>query len=355
LSNLFGDRLRVMTFGESHGPAVGCVIDGCPAGLPLARRHFAAMLSRDVPLPAIGTPRVEPNLPHLLSGVADGKTLGTPIAIVIDNEDVCSRPYDAQRNIPRPGHGELTWLARYGHIEWRGGGRASGRECVARLAAAVIARRLLSTCRVRVHARVQAMAGIPTPDGYGLQHAIERVRNLARQGETSGGVVRLRAHGLPPGLGAPVFDKLGARLAHALLGIGGVRGIEFGNGREVATLTGSQNNDPLVVRDGEVVPASNRSGGLMAGLTTGLPIDVTLWVKPTPSHAVPQASVDLESLTPVDLTLEGRFDLNITPRVAVVAEAMAALVLADELLASGHIHPTRLDLPAPAVARESRG
>jgi len=355
VSNLFGERLKVMTFGESHGPAVGCVVDGCPAGLPLARRHLERMLSRDVPLPSIGTPRFEPNVPRILSGLSDGHTLGTPIAIVIANEDVCSTPYEAQRNIPRPGHGELTWLARFGQIEWRGGGRASGRECVARLAAAAIARRLLSTCRVRVRGRVQAMAGIPTPDARGLEVALGRVRALAKLGETSGGVVRLRAYGLPAGLGAPVFDKLGARLAHALLGIGGVRGIEFGNGREVATLTGAQNNDALVVRDGHVVPASNRSGGLMGGITTGMPLDVTLWVKPTPSTRAPQASVDLESLTPVDLTVEGRFDLNITPRVAVVAEAMACLVLADELLASGHIHPTRLDLPAPAVAREWRG
>ncbi|MFQ5844782.1 MAG: chorismate synthase, partial [Planctomycetota bacterium] len=285
----------------------------------------------------------EPNRPRILSGVLEGRTLGSPIAIVIANEDVDSRSYERRGHVPRPGHAEQTYLARYGEIDWRGGGRASGRECIARLAAGAIARRLLATKRVHVRARVEAMAGIPAGPRRTLQRAVKRVLELAAGGESSGGEVRLRACGLPPGLGAPVFDKLSARLGHALLGIGGVKAIEFGNGRVAASLTGSRNNDPIVIRNGHVVPDSNRAGGLQGGLSTGLPLDVRIWVKPTPSVPRQQRSVDLARHEPVELRVLGRFDLNITPRVAVVAEAMTRLVLADALLEAGHLHPTRLE------------
>ena len=349
MGNTFGERLRITTFGESHGPAVGCVVDGCPAGLLLRARHIATALARDVPIPAIGTTRREPNRPRILSGVFRGRTLGTPIAIVIANEDVESQPYEGRRDTPRPGHAELTYLARYGEIDWRGGGRASGRECVARVAAGAIARRLLATKRVHVRARVETLAGIDTRSADGMRRAVERVLELAATGETTGGMVRLAAQGLPAGLGGPVFDKLTARLGHALLGIGGVKAIDIGNGRAAATMTGSINNDAIEIRNGEVVPASNRSGGVQGGLTTGLPLDLSLWVKPTPSVPREQKSVNLATGEPVELSVEGRFDLNITPRVAVVAEAMACLVLADALLEAGHLHPTRLPETADAV------
>ncbi|MHC4548717.1 MAG: chorismate synthase [Planctomycetota bacterium] len=342
MGNVFGERLRVVTFGESHGPAVGCVVDGCPAGLPLRDDHIGAALTRDVPIPAIGTTRSEPNRPQILSGVLNGRTLGTPIAIVIPNEDVDSRSYEGRGNVPRPGHAELTYLARYGRIDWRGGGRASGRECIARVAAGAIARRLLASRRIHVRARVEEMAGVEALPRPNLRRAVQRVLELAASGETTGGVVRVRARGLPAGLGAPVFDKLSARLGHALLGIGGVKALEIGNGRDAACLTGSRNNDPIIVRDREVVPASNRAGGVQGGLSTGLPLEIRIWVKPTPSVPRKQKSVDLATGKEVELRVEGRFDLNITPRVAVVAEAMACLVVADALLEAGHLHPTRL-------------
>lgn len=349
MGNTFGERLRVTTFGESHGPAVGCVVDGCPAGLALTARHIAAALALDVPIPSIGTPRREPNRPRILSGVVRGRTLGTPIAIVIANEDVDSQHYEGRRDMPRPGHAELTYLARYGEIDWRGGGRASGRECIARVAAGAIARRLLATKRIHVRARVEAMAGISTQSPEGLSRAVERVREVASTGETTGGMVRLGARGLPAGLGDPVFDKLTARLGHALLGIGGVKAIDVGNGRAAAALTGSLNNDAIEIRNGEVVPASNRSGGVLGGLTTGLPLDLCLWVKPTPSVAREQRTVNLATGEPVELRVQGRFDLNITPRVAVVAKAMMCLVLADALIEAGHLHPTRLPETTDAV------
>jgi chorismate synthase len=344
MSNLFGERLRVMTFGESHGPAVGCVIDGCPAGLPLRPADIAAMLARDVPIAAIGTTRQEPNRAKIISGVADGLTLGTPIAIVIPNEDVQSAGYERRRHIPRPGHAELTYLERYGHIDWRGGGRASGRECVARLAAAAIARRLLATQRVSVRARVTEMAGVTVANRDDLRHAVDRVIEAGERGDSTGGAINIRARGLDAGLGAPVFRKLSAVLGQALFSIGGVKAVDIGNGREAAALTGSRNNDPVAMRDGSPRPQTNRSGGLLGGITTGEPLEIAVWVKPTPSVAVAQRTVELRSGRPVWLAVDGRFDLNITPRVAVVAEAMVSLVLADALLEAGCIHPTRLEV-----------
>ncbi|MHC4957711.1 MAG: chorismate synthase [Planctomycetota bacterium] len=345
MSNVFGERLRVVTFGESHGPAVGCVVDGCPAGLPLRDRDFAAMLARDVPISAIGTPRKEPNRARIISGVADGRTLGTPIAIVIPNEDVESEGYERRRDIPRPGHAELTYLKRYGHIDWRGGGRASGRECIARLAAAVIAKRLLATRRVSVSTHVTEMAGVAVAGPGDLERAVERVLEAGARGDSTGGAFHVRARGLDAGLGAPVFRKLSAVLGQALFSIGGVKAIDIGNGRAAASMTGSRNNDPLTMRNGRARPGSNRSGGLLGGITTGEPLEVAVWVKPTPSVAIAQRSVELRSGRPVSLAVDGRFDLNITPRVAVVAEAMVSLVLADALIEAGCIHPTRLEVP----------
>ena len=354
MGNLIGDRLRVMTFGESHGRAMGCVVDGCPAGLPLRLRHILRALARDVPIPSVGTTRREPNRARILSGVAEGRTLGTPIAIVIPNVDVDSRPYRRRGSVPRPGHAELTHMARHGHIDWRGGGRASGRECVARLAAGEIARRLLATRRVRVRSHVVAMAGTEARAGQDLDPLVQQVLAHGAEGESTGGVVRLRALGLPAGIGAPVFDKLHASLGRALLGIGGVKALDVGIGRAVAGLTGSENNDPIVVREGAPLPETNRAGGVLGGITTGLPLEVTLWVKPTPSIPNPQSSVDLETGMPVELRVRGRFDLNITPRVAVVAEAMACLVLADAMIEAGFIHPTRL-LEREALLRRGSG
>ncbi len=342
MSNIFGERFRVMTFGESHGPVVGCVIDGCPAGLPLRTKDLTAALARDVPIPEIGTRRIEPNRAQILSGVAEGRTLGTPIAIVIPNEDVDSASYERRRHIPRPGHAELTYVARFGHIDWRGGGRASGRECIARLAAATIARRLLSTRRVRVKASVAEMAGVPVRNDEDLQRAVNRVLEKGANGDSTGGAIHIRARGLDAGLGSPVFRKLTAVLGQALFSIGGVKAVEIGNGRAASTLTGSNNNDPIALTNGRAKTLSNRAGGMLGGITTGEPLEIVVWVKPTPSVSVVQQSVHLLTGDPVSLAVDGRFDLNVTPRVAVVAEAMVCLVLADALLEAGSIHPTRL-------------
>ena len=195
MSNTFGERFRVTTFGEAHGPAVGAVIDGCPAGLPLTVADLEPDLARDVPEEVIGTSRREPNRPEILSGVFEGLTLGTPILILIRNEDVCSRDYLARRNTPRPGHADLTWRHRYGHVDPRGGGRASGRECIARVAAGAVARRLLGTLGITVSSRILELGGVAIQSKEDLEGACEEVHRIGLLGDSTGGVVRVTAEG----------------------------------------------------------------------------------------------------------------------------------------------------------------
>jgi chorismate synthase len=342
MSNTFGDRFRVTTFGEAHGPAVGAVIDGCPAGLPLDVSTLAPDLARDVPDRVIGTAREEPNDPEILSGIYEGRTLGTPILILIRNEDVCSAEYQARAGTPRPGHADLTWHERYGHVDPRGGGRASGRECIARVAAGAVARALVRTVGVTVTSTVLELGGVRIDTDEDLTRAREEVLRVGRTGNSTGGKVQVTADGLPAGVGDPVFGKLTARLGSALLSIGGVKAVEFGAGWEHARLTGLQSNDPLTVSEGRVRPLTNRAGGTLGGISTGVPIVATLAVKPTPSIPTEQDSVNLATGEPARVSGLGRFDLNFAPRVAVVAEAMFALVLVDALLKSGHLHPTRV-------------
>ncbi len=341
MSNTFGERFRVTTFGEAHGPAVGAVIDGCPAGLPLTVADLKPDLLRDVPEESIGTSRREPNHAEILSGVFEGRTLGTPILILIRNEDVCSRDYLARRNTPRPGHADLTWRHRYGHTDPRGGGRASGRECIARVAAGAVARRLLGTLGATVSSRILELGGMAIHSEDDFREACEEVRRIGLLGDSTGGVVRVTAEGLPVGLGSPVFGKLPARLGGALLSIGGVKSLEFGEGCAHARLKGSESNDPLAPEGDGVRPATNRAGGTLGGITTGLPVVVTLAVKPTPSVRVEQDTVNLETGESVRVSSVGRFDMNFAPRVAVIGEAMTCLVLVDALLEAGVLHPTR--------------
>ena len=341
MSNTFGSRFRVTTFGEAHGPAVGAVIDGCPAGLPLSAEDLAPDLARDVPDEAIGTSRREPNQPEILSGIYEGLTIGTPILILIRNEDVCSRGYLERRDTPRPGHADLTFRQKYGHVDPRGGGRASGRECIARIAAGAVARKLLGRLGAAISSEILELGGIEIRSEEDLDRAREQVRQIGQDGDSTGGIVRVTAAGVPAGLGSPVFGKLPACLGAALLSIGGVKSIEIGDGRRHARMRGSESNDPLVCDGGVVHPETNRAGGTLGGITTGLPLVATLAVKPTPTIRREQDSVDLATDEPVKLCGVGRFDLNFAPRVAVIAEAMTALVLVDACIEAGHLHPCR--------------
>lgn len=351
MSNSFGHLFRVVTFGESHGPALGAVIDGCPAGVPLDESHLAAELLRSRPAEAVSTGRREPNRAQILSGVLEGRTLGTPIAIVIPNTAARTDGYAERTGLPRPGHAELTWHARFGCLDWRGGGRASGREAVARLAAGAVARQILGPCGLEIASRVTELAGLPVACEADHAAAMARAVEIAATGDTSGGVFELVVRGAPAGLGAPVFAKLKAELPGALLSIGGVTYVSVGDGLAAPRATGSTWNDAIVAQGGEPGCETNRCGGLLGGISTGGDLRVTVGVKPPPSVQLPQRTVDLATGEAREVISRGRFDTNLTARVAVVAEAMAALVLVDHLLLAGHVHPTRFELSSLVANR----
>jgi len=343
MANSFGTIFRVTTWGESHGPALGAVIDGCPANLPLTREDIQRQLQRDVPDKELGTTRVEKNRFEILSGVFEGKTLGTPISIVIWNNDPIPLSYEASRNTLRPGHADLTYFSRYKHTDWRGGSRASGRECVARLAAGAVARKLAETVGIDFRGKIVALAGIAVQTQKDLERARQRAIEIGKSGDSTGGIVEIRISGVPAGIGSPVFGKLQADLGHAFLTIGGVKGIESGSGFAAADSTGSQNNDPIGYnKKKEVVLVSNNCGGVLGGISTGGDLVFRLGVKPTPTIAVSQKTVNIASRKSVDMKYHGRFDVNFTPRVIPIAEAMAACVIVDHLLMSGKIPPSHL-------------
>ncbi len=352
MGNIFGRRFRIATWGESHGPALGAVIDGCPAGLALDPGVIRADLDRDVPVEAIGTTRREPNRVEILSGLFEGRTIGTPISLLVRNEQVRSDSYHSRQHTPRPGHGDLTYRQRWGHVDWRGGSRASGRECIARVAAGAVARALLAGCGVTVVSSLIELAGLPADSDDGLTAAVERAREIKAAGGSSGGMAQVEISGLPAGFGAPVFHKLEAELSAAIMGIGGVRSFAIGQGYEAHRATGPAFNDPIVMVDGVPASPSNRAGGVAAGISTGDPLRFRFAVKPTPSVTQPQRTVDLVSGAAVEVSVDGHFDANFTPRVAVVAEAMACLVLVDHLLEGGGLHPTRFERSELVLARK---
>lgn len=340
MGNSFGTIFRVTTWGESHGPALGAVIDGCPANLSIANEDIAAQLARDVPDKVLGTPRGEKNRFQVLSGVFEGRTLGTPISIVIWNNDPNPSSYSSNRDTLRPGHADFTYFARYRHTDWRGGSRASGRECVARLAAGAIARQLTATVGVSFSGRLLELAGVAVTNKKTAGLAQKEALRLGRQGETTGGIVEVVIHGLPPGIGGPVFNKLQADLGQAFLSIGGVKGLENGQGFEAARQTGSSHNDPFFLDPkGRIVSPTNHCGGILGGISTGADVVFRLAVKPTPTIAKPQHTVNVATNQEISMEYQGRFDKNFAPRVIPIAEAMAACVVADHLLLSGVINP----------------
>lgn len=341
--NTFGRLFRVTTFGESHGRALGAVIDGCPPGIPLSEEDIQVELERRRPGKHLGeSPRREPDRVEILSGVFEGRTLGTPIALVIYNRDARSSAYEPLREVFRPGHGDCTYFWKYGLRDWRGGGRSSGRETVARVAAGAVARKVLSRYGIEVRAYTVALGGVwarrrdlseiernhlfcPDPEAY--REMCRRIEEARREGDSLGGVVEVLATGVPPGLGEPVFDKLDADLAKALMSIGAVKGVEIGAGFAAAEKKGSENNDPITP-EGFL---SNNAGGVLAGISSGQEIVCRVAVKPIPSIAKEQETVN-ERGEPVRIRVGGRHDASAIPRIVPVCEAMVRLVLADHLL-----------------------
>lgn len=356
--NSFGRLLRLTTFGESHGAAIGGIIDGCPAGIPISEAVIQAELDKRRPgSGSASTKRKESDRVQLLSGTFDNLTTGTPIGFLIKNEDQHSSDYEALADVFRPGHADWTYFRKYNHIrDYRGGGRASGRETACRVVGGSIAREILRTfCQAEILAGCVELGGIAIPEeDINLEQAhatplfaaspkvvplweneIARVRS---EGDTLGGIVRIIAKNVPPGLGNPVFDKLDADLAKALMSVGAVKGIEIGSGFRAARFKGSQNNDPLLPDrfdklNNEPVPAfgSNNAGGILGGISTGQEIVMQAAVKPIASIGREQETIDKYG-NPVRINVGGRHDLSAIPRIVPVLAAMAALALADALL-----------------------
>lgn len=346
--NTFGTLFKVTTWGESHGTALGAVIDGCPPGIDLSPEMIQEELERRRPGKGGATsPRSEPDQVQIMSGTFQPKgfefpqTTGTPISLVIFNKDAHSKSYDNLRDVFRPGHGDLTYQAKYGIRDHRGGGRASARETAARVAAGAVARQVLRKHGLAVQAYTVALGGISTkrrdltqmnenrlfcPDNEAAQRMEERIREVRSQGDTVGGIVEIRAACLP-GLGEPVFDKLDAELARALMSIGAVKGVEIGAGFRAADMLGSENNDPI----SPTGFLGNNSGGILAGISNGEHLVIRAAVKPIPSIHKEQQTINLHNES-VTVKVGGRHDISAIPRIIPVCEAMVRLTLVDHLL-----------------------
>jgi chorismate synthase len=340
VSNTFGTLFRLTTFGESHGIAMGGVIDGCPAGVTISEQLIQAELDRRKPgQGTASTTRKEPDRVRLLSGLFEGATTGTPLGFTIYNEDQRSRDYSQIREVFRPGHADFTYQAKYGVRDYRGGGRASGRETVSRVVGGAVAQEYLRTQGITVAAYTVELGGIPAevrdpagasgreffaPDENVLEPWTKRVQEVRAAGNTLGGIVEVAASGLPPTLGEPVFDKLDARLAYALMGVGAVKGVEIGSGFAAARAFGSTNNDPITARGF----LSNNAGGILGGISSGQPVVVRAAVKPIPSIAQEQRTVTKDGRE-TTIRVGGRHDICAIPRIVPVLKAMVCLVLAD--------------------------
>jgi chorismate synthase len=349
----FGRAFRVTTFGESHGAAVGVVVDGCPPRLPLTVEEVQADLDRRRPGQSrLTTQRKEDDRAEFLSGVFDGVTLGTPIAVVIRNADARSGAYEDMKDVYRPSHADFTTEAKYGVRDWRGGGRASARETTGRVAAGAVARKLLRTVAgVEVLAWVESVHEIDAkvdetvvtteaveatpvrcPDPEAAEAMAAAIDDARRRGDSLGGVVACVARQVPAGLGEPVFDKLEADLAKAMLSLPAAKGFEVGSGFGGTRLTGLAHNDPFLAGpDGRPVTATNRSGGVQGGITNGAPVLLRVAFKPTATIAQAQQTVD-RSGNEVTLAAKGRHDPCVLPRAVPIVEAMTCLVLADHWL-----------------------
>lgn len=354
-ANSFGAFFQITTFGESHGPCVGVVLDGIRPGLDFEPEQIQAELDRRRPgTSAVTSPRDEPDRLEILSGVFEGKTTGAPICLIVRNTKAAPEAYEPFKHLLRPGHADHTVLAKYGIRDWRGGGRLSGRETVARVAAGAVARQLLTARGVEVFGFVAEAAGIKAdlteleqaltssvakaraiseanpmrcPDATAAASMESAIKNTAEQGDSVGGVCEVRAVGVPAGWGDPVFWKLDAELASALMSIGGVKGVELGGGFALTGMRGSEANDPIAP-DGFL---TNRAGGVLGGISSGQPVVARVAVKPTSSIAKRQPTVD-EQGRPATIRVTGRHDPCLCPRVVPVAEAMTAITLAEAML-----------------------
>jgi chorismate synthase len=346
--NTFGQVFRLTTWGESHGPGVGCVVDGCPAGLELDESIVQRELDRRrVGQSRMTSARQEADRVQISSGVFEGRTTGTPISMMVWNTDAKPGHYENIKHLYRPGHADYTWDAKYGFRDWRGGGRSSARETIGRVAGGAVARQLLAREGISIVGWTQRLGDLEAkiideneiennimrcPDPEVAAQMIARVDEARRSLDSLGGVVEVRARGVPAGLGEPVFDKLQADIGKALFSIPAIKGVEFGEGFGVSHMRGSEHNDPFVRRaDGTIGTTSNHHGGILGGISTGEEIVVRLAAKPPASIARAQQTVDQQGESS-SIEIHGRHDPTVLPRLVPIAEAMLALVLADHLL-----------------------
>ena len=347
--SVYGTIFKVSTWGESHGPGVGVVVDGCPAGLPLAEQDIQEYLDRRKPGQSeFTTQRRESDEVEILSGVFEGRTTGTPISLLIRNQDHHSADYSNIKDSFRPGHADYTFDAKYGFRDYRGGGRSSGRETTGRVAAGAIAAKFLKQLGIRVTAYTKAIGPIVIPESSydyscisrnrlsmpNLEYAAkasEYLEQCMADSDSSGGIIECVITGMPAGIGETVFDKLDANLAKGILSIGSVKGFEIGDGFAAAYSAGSANNDTFCHDADGIRKKTNHSGGVLGGMSDGSPIILRAAVKPTPSIGKTQQTVNTRGEN-IDLTIRGRHDPVIVPRAVVVVESMTALTLIDLLL-----------------------
>lgn len=345
----FGTIFKITTWGESHGKALGVIIDGCPAGLPLKETDIQRYLDRRKPgRNAISTPRKEDDTIEILSGVFEGRTTGTPISLMVKNTSQISKDYSEIGGCYRPGHADYTFDQKYGFRDYRGGGRSSGRETIGRVAAGAVACKILKQLGVSVFAYTRSIGPIeadlsrfdrdailstPTamPDVAANEAALAYLEEAKRNTDSVGGVMECIVEGMPAGIGDPVFEKLDANLAKAIMSIGAVKAVEIGDGCLVGRRKGSENNDSFRINDNHVIKLSNHAGGILGGISDGDRIVIRAHVKPTPSIFLTQQTVTRDGQN-IDINIKGRHDPIIVPRAVVVMECMTALTVLDAMM-----------------------
>lgn len=356
IGDTFGRLFRVTTCGESYGEGLAIIVDGVPPGLPLSREDVQEELDRRRPgTSAIDSPRQETDQVQLIAGLMEGVTTGAPVGMVIynvDRHDIHVQQYRDVKDLMRPGHAEYTYFTKYGEYnDWCGAGRASGRETAGRVAAGAVAKKILGREGIEVVGYVKEAAGIGSrpltldeikenrdsnalrcPDLEAAEKMIARIIEIRDEGDTAGGVIEIIAHGVPPGLGEPVFDKLDGSLARALMSIGAVKGVEIGAGFAAARMTGSVNNDIPYIQDGKVRFKTNNSGGILGGISNGDDIVCRIAVKPTPTISIDQQTIDMAKMEETILSAITRRDATICGRLVAVADAMVAITLVDHLM-----------------------
>ena len=357
--NSMGKEFIVTSFGESHGKIIGVIVDGCPAGLQLSEADIQPELDNRIPpKPRIVSARIEKDMVKILSGVFNGSTTGAPICMIVENKEADSSDYETIKNLPRPGHADYTsWIKYGGFGDFRGGGIFSGRATVALIMAGAVAKKLLRKYEVDVVAYTKAIGNVKlerkvTQEEIGKHRCENAVRcpdstcasmmetaiiEARKEGDSLGGIIEVLIMNVPPGVGEPLFDGLDADMAKALLSVPAVKGVEFGAGFKAAELKGSENNDDFQVIRGEVTTLTNNAGGVLGGISTGMPIIARVAIKPTPSIAKKQQTVNLSTMENASLSVKGRHDPCIVPKAVPAVEATIAVTIADHMIRAGLI------------------